>query len=267
MNGADELYVLEEEGPTILVFSDEGNIVNTNSALGSRKNVELKDVVDLAVMENGDFLVLDAKTCIVYHFNRVGDLIGTMGSKGDSREGVFEKAVRISSANGVTKCVGVLDEEANVVQTFEMDQLKPLKKQPTRRIKMIDSSTRRKPVFDLAVSPAGLRYTIPTDNRSKVIAYRDTSEVDVFTITGIIEEAAAVACDTMGNLFVADRGSDEILMFDTGGSLLRRMGKEIRDKLKNPLDIVVQSTGNLVVADEGRGSLMQWNAQGQFVRK
>jgi len=267
MNGADELYVLEEEGPTVIVFSDEGNIVNTNSALGARKNVELKDVVDIAVMENGDFLVLDEKTCIVCHFNRVGDLVGTMGSKGDARDGVFEKAVRISSANGVTKCVGVLDEEANVVQTFEMDQLKPLKRQPTRRIKMIDSSTRRKPVFDLAVSSTGLRYTIPTDNRAKVIAYRDTSEVDVFTITGIIEEAAALACDTMGNLFVADRGSDEILMFDTGGSLLRRMGKEIRDKLKNPLDIVVQSTGNLVVADEGRGSLMQWNAQGQFVKE
>ena len=267
MNGADELYVLEEEGPTVIVFSDEGNIANTNAALGTRKNVVLKDAVAMAVMENGDFFVLDAKTCIAYHFNRVGDLVGRMGSKGDSSDGVFKKAVRLSSANGSIKCVGVLDEETNVVQTFEMDQLKPFKKQPSRRIKMIDSSTRRKPVFDLAVSSTGLRYTIPTDNRAKVIAYRDTSEVDVFTISGIIKEAAAVACDTMGNLYVADRGSGEILMFDTGGSLLRRMGKEIRDKLKNPLDIIIQNSGNLVVADKARGSLMQWNAQGQFVKE
>ena len=267
MNGADELYVMEADGPTVRVFNDEGNLVNTNAALGTRKNVLLKDAIAMAVLDNGDFFVLDGKTCVTYHFSRVGEIIGSLGSKGDSREGVFEESVTLAGSSGVTNRISVVDEEGGVVQTFLLDQLKTSKQEPTRRIKMVESSTRRKPVFDLAVSPAGLRYTIPVDVRDKVVAYKDTSQEDAFTISGVIDEAAAIACDTIGNLFVADRGTDEILMFDAGGKLVRRMGKEIADKLKNPVSIVVQNSGNMVVADEGRGSLMQWNSKGQFLKE
>ena len=267
LNGADELYVLEEEGPNVVVFNDEGNVVNTNSALGSRKNVGLKEAVSLAVIENGDFFVLDGKTCVTYHFSRVGDVIGSLGSKGESREGVFDEAVQLYAISGITNHLAITDEEAGVVQTFMLDQLKSSSHLPARKIKMVESSSSRKPVYDLAVSSTGLRFAIPYDNRSKVIAYKDTSQVDAFTISGAIEEAAAIACDTSGNLFVADRGADEVLMFDAAGRLVRRLGKEIETKLKNPVGLVIQNSGNLVVADEGRGSLMQWNAKGQFLKE
>lgn len=267
MNGADELYVLEEEGPTVVVFNEEGNVVNTNSALGTRKNVVMKDAISMTVFENGSFFVLDSKTCVIYHFSRIGELLGSLGSQGASREGVFQEAIHLGSISNMSGRIGIVDQESAVVQMFYIDQLKPGNKEPSRRIKMVESFTRRKPVSDLAISPAGLRFAIPTDTKSKVIAYKDTSQVDAFTITGVIEEAAAIACDTMGNLYVADRGTDEILVFDSGGSLMRRMGKEISGKLKNPLGVVIQNSGNLVVADEGRGSLLQWNAKGQFLKE
>ncbi len=267
VNGGDELYVLEEDGPTVRVFNDEGNLVNTNAALGTRKNVLLKDAISMAVLENGDFFILDGKTCVTYHFSRVGDVIGSIGSKGDSKEGVFEEAISLASGSGITNRIAIIDEEVGIIQTYLIDQLKISKKEPTRRVKMVASATKRKPVYDLAVSPLGLRFTIPVDVRNKVVAYKDTSQVDAFTISGVIDEAAAIACDTVGNLYVADRGTDEILLFDAAGKLVRRMGKEIQDKLKNPVGIVIQNNGNVVVADEGRGSLMQWNSKGQFVKE
>lgn len=267
INSADELYVLEEDGPTVFVFNEEGNVVNTNASLGTRKNVLLKDAVSMTVLDNGDFFVLDGKTCVTYHFSRVGDILGSIGSKGPTREGVFEEATQVASIGGVSNRLAIVDEGAGVIQVLYLDQLKPMKQAATRRIKMVESSTRRRPVYDLAVAPTGLRFTIPIDDHSKVIAYKDTSQVDAFTITGIIDEAAAIACDTVGNVYVADRGVDEILVFDAGGSLLRRTGKEIPDKLKSPVGLVIQNSGNLVVADEGRGSLLQWNSKGQYVKE
>jgi len=266
-NDADELYVLEGDGPTVVVFNDEGNVVNTNRNLGTRKNVLLKSAQSMAVMSNGDFFILDEKSYVVYHFNRVGDVLGSLGSKGAPREGVFEEAVHIACMSGIQPRLGVVDEEAGSLQTFLLDHLKLQQRPTTRRIKMVDASTLRSPVLDLAVSPNGLRFTIPANNRSKVIAYKDTSQVDAFTISGVIEEAVALACDSIGNLYVADAGTDEVLMFDSGGKLLRRMGKEIEDELKNPTGIAIQSNGNIVVADEGHGSLMLWNSKGQFVKE
>ncbi|MFN5619764.1 MAG: tetratricopeptide repeat protein [Flavobacteriales bacterium] len=266
MNGADELYVLDSQGPTVYVFNDAGNLVNTNTDLATRKNVLLKDPVSMAVLYNGDFLVMDEKLCVVYHFNRVSDLLGTIGSKGESREGVFVHSKHLSSAPGTSNRMAILDDKAGRVHYYEVQHLKPLKEEPSRRVKMIESTTLRKPVFDLAVGSNGLRYVIPAGDRSRVIAYKDTSQLDEFTISGIIDEAAAIACDTLGNLYVADRGVDEVLVFNGTGSLVRRIGKEIAEKLKNPTSLVVQSNGSLVVADEGRGSLLQWNLQGQFVK-
>jgi tetratricopeptide (TPR) repeat protein len=264
INGADELYVLDSEGPTVYVFNDAGNLVNTNTDLGTRKNVLLKDPVSMAVFYNGDFMVMDEKLCVAYHFNRVSDLLGRIGSKGESSEGVFVHSAHMCLAPGTSNRMAVVDDKAGRVQYYEVKQLKPLKDEPSRRVKMIESSTLRKPVWDLAVGSNGLRYVIPAGDRSKVIAYKDTSQLDEFTISGVIDEAAAIACDTLGNLYVADRGVDEVLVFNGTGSLVRRLGKEITDKLKNPSSLVVQSNGSLIVADEGRGSLLQWNLQGQF---
>lgn len=266
VNGADELYVMDTEGPTVYMFNDAGNLVNTNSALGTRKNVILKDPVSMAVFYNGDFLILDGKTCVSYHFNRVSDLLGTLGSKGPSREGVFEEAVHVAISPGTSNRMVIADGEINRLHSYEVRQLLPLKTEPTRRVKMIESSTLRKPVFDLAVGSNGLRYVIPALDRSKVIAYKDTSQVDAFTISGIIEEASAIACDTLGNLYVADVGVDQVLVFNGEGNLVRRVGQEIDEKLKNPVGLAIQSDGYLIVADEGRGSLLQWNLQGQFVK-
>jgi|GEM_PF-992899 len=266
ISGSDELYVMDSEGPTVYVFNDAGNLVNTNSDLSLRKNVLLKDPATMAVYHNGDFMVMDEKLCVAYHFNRVSDLIGTLGAKGESREGVFVHATHVSIAPGTSNRMAILDEKAGRVQYYEVQQLKPLKDEPSRRVKMIESSTLRRPVLDLAVGSNGLRYVIPAGDRSKVIAYKDTSQMDEFTISGVIDEAAAIACDTLGNLYVADSGVDEVLVFNGTGSLVRRVGKEITEKLKNPSSLVVQSDGSLIVADEGRGSLLHWNLQGQFVK-
>ena len=81
-------------------------------------------------------------------------------------------------------------------------------------------------MWDMVIAPSGNRYVIQADNRQKVVAYLDTTNKDVFSIIGKIDEAAGLAADSASNLYVVDRGNDEVLMFNPKGTLIRKFGKE-----------------------------------------
>lgn len=264
INGANEIYVLEREGPSVFMFNTSGNLVNTNRSLANRKNVMLSKPVGMAVLSNGDFLVLDATSCQSTHFNRIGVVLGTIGSKGVSSKAVFQQASIIASSLSDQNYISILDAPVQHAHLFKVSSPNISMKSNIKRLRMTETGTARAPMWDMAISPGGNRYVIPAENRQKVIAYSDTSNKDVFTITGKIEDAASVASDTANNLYVVDRGADEVLMFDDKGTLIRKFGKETENKLRDPLSLVIQRSGNIVVADKSRGSLLMWNSQGIF---
>ncbi len=265
INSSDELYVLENPGPNLFVFDIGGTLVNTNRNLSNRKNTTIKNIVDMTVLANGEFLLLDGETCQAIHFSRVGELIGTVGTKGGTfGKGIFKTATHIRSSLLEPYKIAILDQSTHQVQLFNHKSPKPIPGNPPKRVKMSRTTTARKPALDLVVAPNNFRYVIPANDHKKVIAYKDTSEIDLFTLTGQIKDAVALAADNNSNLYVADRGNDEVLMYDLTGALIRKLGQEIPDKLRDPISIVIQKNGNLIVADRSRESLYMWNAAGVF---
>jgi tetratricopeptide (TPR) repeat protein len=265
VNGADELVVLDKSGPHVFMFDVTGTLVNTNRSLGSKKNFKLEKATDMAVLQNGDFIILDESACQGIHFNRIGNVLGNIGGKGATvANGVFRNATMIRANPKTPADICIFDAFTQQVQCFTQKNATAALKNAPKRLKMVNATTSRKPVFDLVVAPNQYRYVIPADDRKKVIAYKDTSNIDIFTITGKIEDAVSIDVDSASNLYVADRGADEILMFDIQGALIRKFGKDIPDKLKDPSGIVVQKSGNIVVADKARGALYMWNSQGVF---
>lgn len=265
VNGADELVVLDRSGPHVHMFDVTGTLVNTNRSLGDRKNFKLEKASDMAVLQNGDFIILDESSCQGIHFNRIGNVLGNLGTKGTTvANGVFRNATMVKANPKTPADICIFDAGTQQVQCFTQKNATPALKNAPKRLKMVNSVTSRKPVYDLVVAPNQYRYVIPADDHKKVIAYKDTGNIDIFTITGKIEDAVSIHTDTASNLYVADRGADEILMFDINGALIRKFGKEIPDKLKDPTGVVVQKSGNIVVADKSRGALYMWNNQGVF---
>jgi tetratricopeptide (TPR) repeat protein len=265
INGADELVVLDKTGPHVFMFDVTGRLVNTNRSLGNLKNVKLEKAVDMAVLQNGDFIILDGSLCHGVHFNRIGNVLGTVGIKGTAAmSGVFRDATMIRSNSKTPADICIFDEAVQQAQCFSQKNATAALQNPPKRLKMINATTTRKPAFDLIVAPNQFRYVIPADDHKKVIAYKDTTNVDVFTITGKIEDAVSIACDMASNLYVVDQSADEVLMFDVKGALIRKFGKEIPEKLKDPVSVVIQKSGNIVVADKSRGALYMWNGQGVF---
>ena len=265
VSAADELYVLDESGPNVYVYNSSGALVNTNRSVGERTNVKLKKPIDMAVLPNGDFIVIDEETCKSAHYNRIGVLIGTFGAKASvTGEGIFKEVSMIRASTSNPCKVGVFDPTQQQAQVFELAKFPPTELNNPKRLKLANATTTRKPAFDMVVAPNKNRYVIPADDHKKVVAYKDTSGVDVFTITGRIDDAICVATDSSSNLYVVDRSMDEVLVFDVNGALIRKFGKEIPDKLRDPVSIVVQKSGNIIVADYSRASLYMWNSKGVF---
>lgn len=265
INGSDELVVLDLSGPHVFMFDVTGNLVNTNRSLSKRKNLKLEKASDMTVLQNGDFIILDEAQCQGIHFNRLGTVLGTIGSKGPtSAKGIFRKATIIRSSSKTPADICILDGANQQVQCFSQKNATPVLQNSQKRLKMVSASTKRKPIYDLVVAPNQFRYVIPADDHKKVIAYKDTTDNDIFTITGKFEYAASIATDSASNLYVVDQGGDEVLMFDIKGSLIRKFGKEIPEKMRDPVSVMIQKSGNIIVADKSKGALFLWNSNGVF---
>ncbi|MBX7052781.1 MAG: tetratricopeptide repeat protein [Flavobacteriales bacterium] len=263
VNGANELYVLEKQGTTVFMFDASGKLVNTNRSLSSRKEVSITKPISMAVLPNGDFLILDAITGKSTMFNRIGVVMGTVGSKGNVGPGVFGEPVSIVGQSS-SLFIGVMDKTTQQVQILQVKSPSKLNSSDPKRYRLQPVKSSLPSLRALAAAPNGLRYAILSKDRTKVVAYRDTTSQDVFSVVGKLKDAVDIACDSASNFYVVDRDVDEVLMFDDKGTFIRKFGKEIQDKLKDPVAVAIQKSGNIIVADQSRGSLYMWSSQGVF---
>ena len=85
----------------------------------------------------------------------------------------------------------------------------------------------------------------------------------------ILHDPAAVAVDDAGNVYVVDRGHDQIVKFDGGGSELARWGSAGSGpgQFDWPVGIAVDAFGDLDVVDTGNDRIEQFDPTGIFLRE
>ncbi|MBN1600655.1 MAG: hypothetical protein JW915_03550 [Chitinispirillaceae bacterium] len=73
---------------------------------------------------------------------------------------------------------------------------------------------------------------------------------------------SSITMDSSGNLFIADRGLDHIVKYDTAGQLLLTIGSNGSDsgKFQAPWDIEVDHNKQIFVADYGNGRIQRFDA-------
>jgi YD repeat-containing protein len=85
---------------------------------------------------------------------------------------------------------------------------------------------------------------------------------------GQLEKPAAVATDSVGNVWVADTGHDRVQEFNSKGEFVREFGAEGRGagQFIRPEDIAVSPSGSVYVVDNGNSRVEQFDSSGVFIR-
>lgn len=96
-----------------------------------------------------------------------------------------------------------------------------------------------------------------------------TSPIGSFgTSPGQFRDTRAVATDSVGNLYVADRLNNRVEKFDPSGKLLMEFGTagSGAGQLSEPCGIAVTSAGNIWVAEMGNKRVQEFNPKGESLR-
>lgn len=262
-NGNGEIYVLEERGPDVHILDRTGTPLVSHEDLSSMQSVSIEAAADLAVLQNGDFLIANRDDSRVTHFKRDGTVVGTFGGEGRSGRGVFGEAGRLSVGGPAQDHVAVLDIDRKQVQIFRAPMEATESSYQAPQLQLRAASAASLPAFrDAAYAPDGTVYYIPYDEDDKVIAQAPGADTPLFTLQ--VEEARAVALHNE-SLVVLDSDERQVLVYDRiQGARIRTFGSNIPTELDEPMDATVLSDGSIVVADEKTGALHRWNAQGIY---
>jgi len=267
INGRNEICVLDATGPSIIMFDVYGNQVNMHRKFTKWEGVAIEEPVSIAAFGNGDFLVLDGESSRVTKFSRSGEILGTFGSKGNASGASFLNATKIMSCGSKDELLLVMDEGAKTVSLFEISFHTPRTPPVVKRMKVQHKSSGRQSMQDLLVNSEGQQYAIPENNHQLVVAFQDSTNKQKFAIDGGFKDAVALGLDQEDNVYVVDRQAKEIQVFTKEGVLIRKLGKDMPEKLKSPNSIAIQKNGNVVVCDNSTGSVHMWNSTGIYQKK
>ncbi|TNE69782.1 tetratricopeptide repeat protein [bacterium] len=257
-----EVFVLDAEGPSVYVFDIYQQMQRSFVNLSSKPSVDIKSANDIAVLGNGDFLLIDEKQSKVSQFDYSGNLVRTIGIRGKAGKGTFENARSISGSLSKLDHLLILDEKTGQAQEFRIPMGSVEQKLNDSRIQVKVIEPELPPHIDLAVSAKGIRYYF--DNMSRTII--KSLDANKNTLQNLpVKKAQALTVDGSGNIYVLDSDNDEVIMFDPSGVLIRKFGQEISEKLDEATDIATFSDGSVVVVDYGNKKIKKWNNQGVFM--
>lgn len=265
INKANELHVLDAKG-NVHVFDSKGVYLRQHLNLNDLPGVSLNDPVSIEALADGSFTVADRKTCMLVHFDAYGRKIGTIGSKGSGTPGTFA-GIGVSAASHIsTPEIVVADVVSGKLQTFVFDRRIGEREAEANKPRMVVNPYSGRPVRASVTSAQNIRYIIPDDDPTALVAYKNNTEEVIFALTGAFKEAYALACDNDGNVLVVDRKAKRVEAYSPDGAKMLHFGDQGKNKLKDPVGVAVQKSGVIVVADKGAGALNAYTTGGVFDR-
>jgi hypothetical protein len=124
----------------------------------------------------------------------------------------------------------------------------------------------------LSVDAAAQDRIVRLPERDRALAGTPAQVYSIGRADGAAHEAfgivAGVAFDANDNLYVLDRQSAHVLVYDRGGRFVRQIGKQGQGpgELMVPLQLTVGGDGTVIVADLGRRGYSLFRPDGTFLR-
>lgn len=261
VNGRNELYVLEREGPTVYMFNQLGRLVNVDRNLNRQSQSLLEEASGLAVIHTGEFFVLDYLRQQLFYYDRLGDSKGTLGAKGKNAPGVFENIVSIAAHNGEVTLLAALDARTKQAQIFQINH-KHANIVPDDRALTLQYKTQASRGYRLIRNgSSNLMATVLADDPTHITLSQDQIATKIPVEFGDI---ADMRFDRNNRLYVLDAKKNEISVFNSKGTAIQKFGQDL--KWKSPVSLVIQPEGNIVACDESNSKIHFWNQDGVLVK-
>jgi len=261
VNGRNELYVLEREGPTVYMFNQLGRLVNVDRNLNKQTQTPLEESSGLAVLHTGEFFVLDYLRQQLYYYDRLGDSKGTLGAKGKNAPGVFENIVSIAAHNGDVTLLAALDARTKQAQVFQINH-KQANIVPDDRALTLQYKAQASQGYHLIRNGnSNLMAAVMADDLTHVSLIQDRVTTKIPVEFG---EVVDMRFDRSNRLYVLDGKKNEISVFNSKGTAIQKFGQDL--KWKSPVSLVIQPEGNIVACDESNSKIHFWNQDGVLLK-
>jgi len=87
------------------------------------------------------------------------------------------------------------------------------------------------------------------------------------TANGRFSGVGGIGLDSLGHIYVVDRGNDRIEKFDSNGKFITAWGSRgtANGQFASPEGITVDASGNVYVADHGNDRIEKFDSNGSFI--
>jgi len=222
-----------------------------------------KGLYGIAANMEGNIVVTDQLEHCVYVFNKEGNCIRKIGSKGQNPEQFYWP-------NGVS----FLNENEILIADYGNNRIQHLNIKTGTVVKTFGKHGTGKGEFrnptDVCLDDEGrLVVAEYVSNRIQVIS-KEGETHSIFGDSGPEKLNRPVGCITYKNMiFVSDRNNNCIKAFDQSGTFLRKFGKQGNQdgQVNKPCLMHVDSSNNLLVCDYNNNRVQQFSLDGRFTGK
>ncbi len=221
----------EEAGDIRLqVFDKDGNLVKVLDSLRDKSSTSYKGMLGIAGIEvdrEGNLFVLDSDSGMISKFNPEGRLLGSFGSLGtDFKEFIDPTGIALDSEGNIY----VADTGNARVQKFD------------RQGKFVGAFGS---MGLLSVGMAEAGYQKPEENKRHEL----------------FESPEAIVVGLSGNLYVVDRRTGGVNIFDSDGNYIKSFGSMV-----SPTGIARDSQGNIYVVEQGNNRVVKFDQDGKILK-
>ena len=221
----------EEAGDIrVQIFDQEGNVVNVLDSLRDKASTSYKGMLGIAGLEvdgEGNLYVLDSDSGIISKFSSDGRLLGSFGSLGtEFKEFIDPTGIALDSDGSIF----VADTGNARVQKFD-------------RFGKFLGSFGSMGLLSVGMADAGFQNN------------EENKRHELF------ESPEAIIVGSSGDVYVADRRTGTVNMFDNDGDYIKSFGSMV-----SPRGIAADSQGNIYVIEQGNNRVVKFDPSGNMLK-
>jgi DNA-binding beta-propeller fold protein YncE len=251
----------------IQVFDSSGNFLRQWGSFGFNEG-QFYTIGGVALDATGNVYVADTMNDRIQIFDNTGKFLAKIG--GHDADGQFDTPFGV--ATDAAGYVHVGDERNFRIQTFDgsgnfVRKFGSLGEGPGQFANIVGLATDR--LRNLYVADAGTSELGHGQSLIQIFSPSGSFLRSWEVFAGELTRPTRVAVDNSGNVYVTDRYSSRVVVFDSSGNAVRTWGRLGTDDglFNGPIGIAIDPLNNVYVVDQGNSRIQVFSSSGVFLRK